>query len=192
MEFGVKLPISRGRDFRDSPAKNTIPAGGQFYNTTDRAYNERLIQLYDVNYDESVLVGYRWYDTKGIEPLFPFGHGLSYTSFELTDPSVKMKDGKIHVEVTLRNTGNHSGAEVVQFYSSEIAPTVVRPEKELRDFVKVHLNSGEKRKVAVDIDPAALGFWDDNAGRWQLNHGDYILRIGTSSRCLPLSVSLAL
>ena len=78
-----KLPMTIQKEFNDSPAKGTMPAGAEFYNKAPRAYNERLIQLYDVDYKESVLVGYRWYETKGIAPLYPFGFGLSYTTFAL-------------------------------------------------------------------------------------------------------------
>lgn len=81
-----KLPMTIEKEFNDSPAKGTMPAGAEFYNKAPRAYNERLIQLYDIDYKESVLVGYRWYETKGIAPLYPFGFGLSYTTFELSKP----------------------------------------------------------------------------------------------------------
>lgn len=86
-----KLPVTLEREFSDSPARNTMPDGAEFYHTAYRAYNEKLISVFDVNYDESVLVGYRWYETKGIKPLYPFGFGLSYTAFELSKPSVKLR-----------------------------------------------------------------------------------------------------
>lgn len=81
-----KLPITIEREFADSPAKGTMPAGAEFYNKAPRAYNEKLIRIYDIDYAESVLVGYRWYETKGIEPLYPFGFGLSYTTFHYRNP----------------------------------------------------------------------------------------------------------
>lgn len=187
-----KLPITIERDFRDSPACNTMPPGAQFYNTTDRAYNERLIMLYDVNYDESVLVGYRWYDTKGITPLYPFGHGLSYTTFELERPQVKVEDGNIYVEVDLRNSGMRSGAEVVQIYTSEDQPTVLRPVKELKSFARKELAPGEKVRMKFDIPVSELGFWDDTASRRVLNPGSYTIHIATSSAHIPISRRIVL
>lgn len=114
------------KEFNDSPAKGTMPAGAEFYNKAPRAYNERLIQLYDIDYKESVLVGYRWYETKGIAPLYPFGFGLSYTTFELSKPRAPKAfpaDKPLKVSVTLTNTGDREGAEVVQLYVTENAPT---------------------------------------------------------------------
>ena len=188
-----KLPITIERDFRDSPARNTMPKGAQFYNTTDRAYNERLIMLYDVPYEESVLVGYRWYDTKGIKPLYPFGHGLSYTTFELSRPKVEVRnDGMVHVEVDLHNTGSSSGAEVVQIYASEKSPTVLRPVKELKTFAKASLRPGEKTRLRFDIPVRDLAFWDDTVDDWRLNPGVYIIHIGTSSADIAFSHEITL
>jgi len=106
-----KLPMTIEKEFNDSPAKGTMPAGAEFYNKAPRAYNERLIQLYDIDYKESVLVGYRWYETKGIAPLYPFGFGLSYTTFELSKPRAPKAfpaDKPLKVSVTLTNTGAHA------------------------------------------------------------------------------------
>ena len=177
-----KLPLTIEREFKDSPAKNTMPSGAQFYNNGPRCYNEQLIMPYDVKYDESVLVGYRWYDTKGIKPLYPFGHGLSYTTFALTKPTVKVdKNGKIKLTVTVQNTGAMDGAEVVQVYATENEPTVTRPAKELKAFNKVKLAPGEKKVVIFDIDKQELAFWNDATHAWQVNPGAYTLSVGTSS-----------
>lgn len=187
-----KLPMTIEREFRDSPAKNTMPKGAEFYHTAYRAYNEKLISVYDVNYDESVLVGYRWYDTKGIQPLYPFGFGLSYTEFELSKPSVKWKDGQIVVHVTLTNKGNREGAEVVQLYVSEEEPTVLRPKKELKAFRKVNLVSGKKTVVELVLGKDDLAYWDVVSHAWKVNPGKYTLSLGTSStdiHCtLPIEV----
>lgn len=122
-----------------------MPAGAEFYNKAPRAYNEKLIRIYDIDYAESVLVGYRWYETKGIEPLYPFGFGLSYTTFSLSKPHAAKKfpvKGPLTVRVALTNTGSRSGAEVVQLYVSQRNPTVVRPKKELKAFRRVELAPG--------------------------------------------------
>lgn len=187
-----KLPMTIERDFNDSPAKNTMPKGAEFYHTAYRAYNEKLISVFDVNYDESILIGYRWYETKGIQPLFPFGFGLSYTDFELSKPSIKLKNNKIAVQVTLKNTGKREGAEVVQLYVSENNPTVLRPKKELKAFKKVKLESGKDTVVELLVDRDDLAYWDVKAHDWQVNAGLYTFSIGTSSadiHCvLPLKI----
>lgn len=183
-----KLPITIEREFSDSPARNTMPEGAEFYHTAYRAYNERLIGIYDVDYAEDVFVGYRWYDSRGIAPLFPFGHGLSYSRWELGKPSVAVRDGRVKVTVTLSNTGPMAGAQVVQVYVSESAPAVPRPVKELKAFSKVNLAPGSSRKVCLEIDRDALGFYDEKEKRWMVNPGEYILHIGFSSDDLPVKI----
>ena len=190
-----KLPMTIEKEFNDSPAKGTMPAGAEFYNKAPRAYNERLIQLYDVDYKESVLVGYRWYETKGIAPLYPFGFGLSYTTFALEKPRAPKTfpaDKPLKVSVTLTNTGDREGAEVVQLYVSENAPTVLRPKKELKGFRKVTLAPGKSAVVEFELDRQALAFWDTQSRGWKVNPGEYTLSLGTSSAdiaaTLPVTV----
>lgn len=190
-----KLPMTIEKEFNDSPAKGTMPAGAEFYNKAPRAYNERLIQLYDIDYKESVLVGYRWYETKGIAPLYPFGFGLSYTTFELSKPRAPKAfpaDKPLKVSVTLTNTGDREGAEVVQLYVTENAPTVLRPKKELKGFRKVTLAPGKSAVVEFELDRQALAFWDTQSRGWKVNPGEYTLSLGTSSAdiaaTLPVSV----
>lgn len=177
-----KLPITIEKEFADSPAKGTIPPDGQFYN---ECRNERLIQLYDIPYTEGVLVGYRWYDTKGIEPLFPFGHGLSYTTFELSKPRLSAKaiaDGeKVKISVRLTNTGTLPGAEVVQLYVSEKNPAVIRPVKELKGFRKTELTPGASQVVEFEIAYRDLAYWCDLTHAWRVNPGDFEILLGTSS-----------
>ena len=190
-----KLPMTIEKEFNDSPAKGTMPAGAEFYNKAPRAYNERLIQLYDIDYKESVLVGYRWYETKGIAPLYPFGFGLSYTTFALEKPRAPKTfpaDKPLKVSVTLTNTGDREGAEVVQLYVSENAPTVLRPKKELKGFRKVTLAPGKSAVVEFELDRQALAFWDTQSRGWKVNPGEYTLSLGTSSAdiaaTLPVTV----
>ena len=141
-------------------------------------------RTYDVEYKESVLVGYRWYDTKGIEPLYPFGFGLSYTTFELDKakaPKSITAEKPIKVTVRVANTGKRAGAEVVQLYVSENNPTVLRPKKELKAFKKVHLEAGEKSTVTFELNHSDLAFWNDKTHAWEVNKGAYTLHIGNSS-----------
>ncbi len=174
-----KLPLSIEKDFNDSPAKNVMPQGAKFYT---KLVNERMITPYDVNYDEGVLMGYRWYDTKGIAPLYPFGYGLTYTDWEIAKPSVKVKNGKVVVKSGLKNIGKRDGAQVVQIYASEKNPTVVRPMKELKGVKKIFLAAGANTRFEISFDIDELGFYDSENHGWKLNPGEYVIAIGTSSR----------
>ncbi len=174
-----KLPLSIEKDFNDSPAKNVMPKGAKFYT---KLVNERMITPYDVNYDEGVLMGYRWYDTKGIAQLYPFGYGLTYTDWEITKPSVKVKDGKVVVKSGLKNIGKRDGAQVVQIYASEKNPTVVRPIRELKGVKKISLPAGANTRFEISFDIDELGFYDSENHGWKLNPGEYVIAIGTSSR----------
>ena len=180
-----KLPMTIEKSFKDSPAYGMIPRGMSISHT-QKNLNELWIapRTYDVHYKESVLVGYRWYESKGIEPLYPFGFGLSYTTFELG----KLKAAKnitaekpLKVSVRLSNTGKMAGAEVVQLYVSENNPTVLRPKKELKAFKKVHLEAGAKATVTFELKLSDLAFWNDKTHAWDVNKGTYTLHVGNSS-----------
>ncbi len=185
-----KLPMTIEKEFKDSPANGTMPKGSEFYHLAPRAYNEKLISVYDVDYDESVLVGYRWFDTKGIEPLYPFGHGLSYTTFEIDKAKVKKDGDRFKVTLTLKNTGARDGSEVVQLYVGENTPSVLRPKKELKAFDKVYVPAGQKVKVEMEIGLDDLAFWNDKTHSWQTNAGDYTLYLGTSSADIAVTLPI--
>ena len=185
-----KLPMTIERSFKDSPAVNSVPVGFNLAKAKGNP-NEKAFHpwTYDVHYDESVLVGYRWYEKKGIEPLFPFGYGLSYTTFELSNAKVLSK-GKVktltaekplRIAIEVKNTGAVAGAEVVQLYVSEKNPTVLRPVKELKAFQKVSLAAGGKQVVIFEVDKSMLAFWCDKSHAWTANAGEYTISIGTSS-----------
>ncbi len=139
-----------------------------------------------VNYEEGILVGYRWFDTKKIQPQFPFGYGLSYTDFSIshfsTDKIGYGKNEVIHATFTIKNTGNVYGAEVVQLYVSDPVCTVLRPEKELKAFEKVFLKPGETKTVEVQVKVSDLAFYDESKKAWNTEAGAYLLQIGNSSR----------
>lgn len=187
-----KLPVSIEKHFKDSPAKNTLPHKAEFYNTAFRAYNEHLISLYDVNYDESILVGYRWYDTKGIEPLYPFGFGLSYTTFDIPSVKCKLKDDCVNISVKISNTGKRDGAEVIQIYATENNPKVLRPVKELKAYKKVFLPAGQSKVVDLSVPVAELGYWDTESKDWKVDKNRYTFSVGTSSRDIKHKVDLEL
>ena len=139
-----------------------------------------------VRYGEGVFVGYRWYDTRRIEPRFCFGHGLSYTTFALDPPTW---DGDaVHVRVT--NTGTVRGAETVQCYVHDAESSVSRPLQELKAFAKVFLDPGESRDVTLALDERAFAFWDVAAHAWTVEPGAFELRVGTSSRAIAHRVAI--
>ena len=139
-----------------------------------------------VNYEEDILVGYRWFDTKKIQPQFPFGYGLSYTQFAVsqfsTDKSSYGKDETIGARIVVKNTGSSYGAEVVQLYVSDPVCSVLRPEKELKAFEKVFLKPGETKTVELRVKVADLAFYDESRKAWNAEAGEYILQLGNSSR----------
>lgn len=145
-------------------------------------------------YEEDILVGYRWFDSKGIQPLFPFGYGLSYTTFSientLTNKRVYNKNDEIIVTLTLKNNGRKAGAEVVQLYSSQPVCSVIRPAKELKAFQKVFLNAGEQKEVSLKVMVQDLAFFSEKANAWVVEPGEFLLHIGTSSGniCSDLAV----
>ena len=144
-----------------------------------------------VRYNESILVGYRWHDTKGIKPLFAFGHGLSYTTFEIgnvkADGTRLSKNGTLHVTADVTNTGYRSGAEVVQLYVGDAESTLARPTKELKGFAKVSLQPGETQTVEFGITPEALSYYDDTKGAWTAEPGLFTAYVGAASDDIRLT-----
>lgn len=140
----------------------------------------------DVNYTEGIFVGYRWHENKKIKPLFPFGHGLSYTTFKYgavtLDKKQVTKDGKVTVSVKVKNTGKREGAEIVQLYIADVKSSLPRPVKELKGFEKVNLKAGEEKTVTFTIDKTALSFFDDKKHEWVAEPGDFQAIIGASSQ----------
>jgi beta-glucosidase len=144
-----------------------------------------------VVYKEGLLVGYRWFDTKQIEPLFPFGHGLSYTTFKYSNlnlaPGPEAPGAPVTVEFELANTGSRAGAEVAQVYVQEVSPSLPRPLKELKGFKKVFLQPGEKQKISVVLDGNAFAHYDPDKKGWVADKGAYKILVGSSSRDLRLN-----
>ena len=153
-------------------------------------------RLMDVYYDEGIWVGYRWFGRSGISPLFPFGHGLSYTSFHYGKASARVSRGRIRVQVPVRNTGTRPGAETVQVYIHAPAagpgPAYERPELELKGFQKVFLQAGESRRVCVDIPVERLCYYDEEAGRFITVPSVYEARLGRSSGDIRTTVPFRL
>lgn len=138
-----------------------------------------------VRYGEGLLIGYRWYDTRRLPVAFPFGHGLSYTTFAYSGLDLTVHDGggadaRVQVAVTVTNTGERAGHEVVQVYVADPASAVFRPDQELKGFAVVALEPGASRRVTIDLDARAFSYW--SADRWLLEGGEFEIRVGASSR----------
>lgn len=147
-------------------------------------------------YSEGVFVGYRWFDTKNIEPLFAFGHGLSYTTFKYSKLKV-VRGGDANspgatVEFEITNTGKRAGAEVAQVYVQDVKSSVARPVKELKGFQKVALQPGEAKKVAVALDRGAFAFFDEKQSAWVAEAGEFKVLVGASVRDIRLTGEFSL
>lgn len=147
---------------------------------------EKSKKVMDIKYNESIFVGYRWADKqKKVKPLFPFGHGLSYTTFEYGKPTADSKtmsaDDKLTVKVTVKNTGAREGQEVVQFYISDKKSSLPRPVKELKGFQKIKLAPGESKEVSFTVNKEALSFFDDARHTWVAEPGKFEAIIAASA-----------
>ncbi len=147
-----------------------------------------------VEYREGVFVGYRYYDTKKMPVLFPFGYGLSYTEFAysgLTLSAQSIRDTEtVTVSVTVKNVGQRAGQEVVQLYVRDVESSVIRPDKELKGFAKVQLEPGEEKTVSFELDKRAFAYWNTELGDWHVETGEFEVLVGKSSRDIVLSAAL--
>lgn len=153
-------------------------------------------KIIDEEYKEGIYVGYRWVDKEKTKPQFAFGHGLSYTTFKLSNARANAasmtRDGKITFTVNVKNTGKRAGAEVVQLYIHDVKASLDRPEKELKGFKKVWLQPGESKDVDITIDNSALSFYDEATQSWVSENGDFIALIGNAADNLTQKVKFAL
>ena len=172
-----KLTVTYPHALKDTPAFNNYP--GQR----------------DVVYGEGIFVGYRHYDLREIEPLFPFGHGLSYTTFEYSEwtmPEVMKRGETATVYVKVKNTGTVAGKEVAQLYVSDKQASLARPAKELKGFAKIELKPGETKTVAFEINERALAFYDPALKQWTVEPGEFEVLIGSSSRDIRVKTKFTL
>jgi beta-glucosidase len=165
-----KLPCTFPKSMADTP---TQQGGPRAYPGVDKV----------VHYDEGLLVGYRWYDTKKIEPLFPFGFGLSYTTFaysRLMATATGPNSANVTCDVT--NSGNRMATEVVQLYIHDGHASVERPEKELKGFARVNLAPGETKTVSLSLDARSFAFYSPEKHAWSVEPGSFSILVGSSSR----------
>lgn len=167
---------------------------GTWRNTNDKAAGSD--KVIDEEYKEGIYVGYRWTDKHNIKPTFAFGHGLSYTTFSISNLRLSSKemtrDGKLTFTVTVKNTGTRRGAETVQLYIKDIKSTIDRPVKELKGFKKVWLDAGEQQDVDITIDNSALAYYDEATNAWKSDNGEFEALIGNASDKTTLKGRFAL
>jgi len=174
-----KLPITLERRWEDNPAHDTYyPKGG------DRK----------VAYTEGVFIGYRGYDKSGVKPLFPFGYGLSYTTFAYKHLAISpaSASGAVEVHFEVTNTGNRAGAEIAQVYVGDRHSSIPRPIKELKGFTKVNLGAGETRRVTVTLDRRAFSYYDVKKHDWTVEPGDFDVHVARSSAQIELTGKVTL
>ncbi len=159
-----RLPTTIPRRLEDTPAYVNYP--GEFGH---------------VAYGEGIFVGYRWYDARDLPVRFPFGHGLSYTTFDYGPLSAVSSGDTVTATLTVANRGPRAGAEVVQLYVSDVEASVARPPKELRAFIRIHLEPGESNDVVFTLDDRAFSFWDPSLSAWRAEPGAFELIAGASS-----------
>jgi beta-glucosidase len=193
-----KLPVSFDRSWDENPS-------AQYYYPIKGADTKLLVTESDkppvtyvipqVKYDDRLMVGYRYWTTTGKHPLFPFGFGLSYTTFSFTNlqvSSIAVAGATVPVTFDVTNTGSVAGAEVAQLYVSDPSAKVGRPERELKGFEKVRLAPGERKQVTIDLDARAFSYWDSAAHKWTIDPGKFVIRVGDASDHTPLDAELTL
>jgi len=171
-----KLPETFPKRLEDNPSHGFFPG-----------------QKGRVTYGEGIYVGYRHYDTREIDPLFPFGHGLSYTEFAYDDLTVTQEgDGNVRVALAVTNTGDTAGAETVQLYVRDLEASVDRPMKELKAFAKIHLLPGQTKRTELALPRDALAFFCPTQRNWVVEPGEFELLIGSSSRDIRLTARIVI
>lgn len=188
------LPMSFPMSYADVPSQNfpvNVPETGlnqsyENYSTVHKYYDQPNIDY--TNYTEDIFVGYRHFTTRNVKVAYPFGHGLTYTNFDLSDMKVKQNKNSISVSCTVTNTGSRTAKQVVQLYSTELFPHKERPLVELREYVKTpELKAGESTVVNMEIETDALATFDEEESAWKTSAGDYRLSLGFSCEDLRAS-----
>ena len=179
-----KLPISIEAKLEDNPC------AANYHENVDRIRSKEINPHSRVEYREGIFMGYRGYDKTGVKPLFPFGFGLSYTSFEYSNLEIKGEGKEFVVSFDVKNIGKVDGAEVAQLYVHDDVCSLVRPEKELKGFSKVMLKAGETKRVEIRLDDEAFRFFDPIERQFKVEAGDFTIKVGSSSADIRLTGKL--
>jgi len=184
-----KLPFTFDKRLEDNAAYGNF---GLSWGNNGEPKMAGYRKYWDVHYKEGIFLGYRHYDKKEMEPLFPFGYGLSYTTFGYSDLKTEKKGENVLVTFTVKNTGDMDGAETAQLYVGDPECSVPRPVKELKGFKKVFLKKGEAQTVTIELDKSAFSFWDPETKKWTLEPGKFNIFVGSSSRDIRLNDTITL
>jgi beta-glucosidase len=189
-----RLPMTFPLAYMDIASSANFPydyvAGAPVFFPTDSVKKESVRNVDYTRYEEGIYVGYRYFDTRGKDVSYPFGYGLSYTTFEYGDPQLTPADGAFTVKLAVKNTGSLPGKEVVQLYVSAPGGQLDKPAKELRAFAKTPLlQSGESQTVELRFSLDDLASYDENASTWMVENGEYVVRLGPSSRNILKTVN---
>ena len=179
-----KLPISIEAKIEDNPCS------ANYHENVDRIRSKKINPHARVEYREGIFMGYRGYEKTGVKPLFPFGFGLSYTTFEYSNLDIKAEGKEFVVSFDVKNTGKMAGAEVAQVYVGDDVCSLIRPAKELKGFDKVYLNPGETKRVSVRLDDEAFRFFDPMERQFKVEPGTFSVFVGASSADIRLNGKL--
>jgi beta-glucosidase len=193
-----KLPVSFDRNWEENPSYAyyyPIQGADTSLHVIEEGRPPVDYVIPHVKYEDGLLVGYRYWTTTGKHPLYPFGFGMSYTTFSFANlqaPATAASGATVPVSFDVTNTGSVAGAEVAQLYVSDPSSTVKRPERELKGFEKVRLAPGETKRVTINLDARAFSYWDATAHKWTIDPGKFVVRVGDSSEDTPLSAELTI
>jgi beta-glucosidase len=193
-----KLPVSFDRSWDENPSAPyyyPIPGADTSLHVTEPGKPPVDYVISHVKYGDGLMVGYRYWTTTGKHPLFPFGFGLSYTTFSFSNlqvPATAPSGSTVPVTFDVTNTGNVAGAEVAQLYVSDPSASVSRPERELKGFEKLRLAPGETIHITLNLDARSFSYWNSTAEKWTIDPGKFVIRVGDSSEDTPLKAELTL
>jgi beta-glucosidase len=193
-----KLPVSFDRSWEENPSYPyyyPIKGADTKLHVLENDHPPVDYVIPHVKYDDKLMVGYRYWTTTGKHPLFPFGFGLSYTTFsfsKLNVPATGASGSVVSVSFDVTNTGKVAGAEVAQLYVNDPSAKAKRPERELNGFEKVRLAPGETKHVTLSLDARAFSYWDESAHKWVIDPGKFVILVGDSSENTPLHAELNL
>jgi beta-glucosidase len=193
-----KLPVSFDRSWDENPSAAfyyPVKGADTTLHVIEPGHPPVDYVIPHVKYDDGLMVGYRYWTTTGKHPLYPFGFGLSYTTFSFANlqvPATAASGSTVPVSFDVTNAGKVAGAEVAQLYVSDPSAKSTRPERELKGFEKVRLTPGETKHVTLNLDARAFSYWDDKAHKWTIDPGKFVVRVGDSSENTPLHADLTL
>ncbi len=193
-----KLPMTLPINLNDHASNANFPLDGEPFNMMDIFYrhkekpkDEKVINKDYTLYEEGIYVGYRHFDKAELEVSYPFGYGLSYSDFTYSDMSLLLENDTITASLTIENSGNYKGKEVVQFYVSKTETNIDRPVQELKAFTKTKdLNPGESQEIFIQIPISDLRYWNEDSNSWVLEEGEYRINCGASSRDIKQVASI--